>query len=283
MKAIDFRVRPPYDAFVGQFSYDSWPGNLVKSLQNLGIKDPMPMSYQHSSMEEFMQECEQNEIVASVIAGRNGVSNDALEELTVKYPGQFYFFPYVNVADIDQAKEIVDRYVLNGKGYGKGVTIEPGIPIDGKTYQVNDERFYPVYEYLEQNNLTVMLTQAIMTVPYMDNNIPYYVDRVLAVFPKMNVVLGHAGSPWGREFGALLMKRDNLYLAIDHQLLMGVGYQDYREAVNVAPDKCLFASSYPVTTPADMKAAYEHGDFIKPENREMFFYGNAAKLLGIED
>lgn len=282
MKAIDFRVRPPYDAFVGQFSYENWPGNLVKSLQNLGIEDPMPKSYQHSSMKEFMQENEKAEIIASVIAGRNGVNNDALEELTVKYSGKFYFFPYVNVGDIEQAKKIVDRYVLSGKGYGKGVTIEPGIPIDGKTYQVNDERFYPVYEYLEKNNLTVMLTQAIMTVPYMDNNIPYYVDQVLATFPKMNVVLGHAGSPWGREFGALLMKRDNLYLGIDHQLLMGVGYQDYREAVKLAPDKCLFASSYPVTTPADMKQAYEFGDFIKEDCRELFFYKNAAKLLDIE-
>ena len=71
-------------------------------------------------------------------------------------------------------------------------------------------------------------------------------------------------------------------MAIDHQLLMGVGYQDYREAAKVAPDKCLFASSYPVTSPVDMKQAYEFGDFIKPENREQFFYKNAAALLGID-
>ncbi len=47
----------------------------------------------------------------------------------------------------------------------KGVTVEPGIPVNGKTYQVNDEIFFPVYKYLEENNIPVMLTLAYMTVP----------------------------------------------------------------------------------------------------------------------
>ncbi len=119
MKAIDFRVRPPYDSFNGLFEYDKWPGNLAGCLKNMGLVDPLPKSYKNASIEEYLQECEQSEIVASVIASRNGANNDALEELTVKYPGKFYLFPYVNLADVEETKHIVERYIFNGKGYAK--------------------------------------------------------------------------------------------------------------------------------------------------------------------
>lgn len=283
MKAIDFRVRPPYDSFLGLFSYDKWPGDLVKGMKNLGFEDPLPASYQNGSVEEYLKEAEEAEIVVSVIAARAGADNDAFEELTVKYPGKFYFFPYVNLANLDETKKIAERYILNGKGYAKGVTVEPGIPIDGKTYQVNDEIFFPVYEYLEAHNIPVMLTLALMTVPYMDNNIPFYLDQVLAKFPKLNIILGHGGSPWGREFGAMAIKRKNLYLAVDTQIFRGVGYQDYAEAANYwAPDRFLFASSYPVTPHVEIKKFYEEHDVVLEKNREDFFYNNAAKLLGIQ-
>ncbi len=283
MKAIDFRVRPPYDSFNGLFEYDKWPGNLAGCLKNMGLVDPLPKSYKNASIEEYLQECEQSEIVASVIASRNGANNDALEELTVKYPGKFYLFPYVNLADVEETKHIVERYIFNGKGYAKGVTVEPGIPVNGKTYQVNDEIFFPVYKYLEENNIPVMLTLAYMTVPYFDNNIPFYVDQVLAAFPKLKIIMGHGAYPWGRDFGTMMMKRTNLYFAIDTQLFAGAGHQDYAEIMNHwCPDQFLFGSSYPVTPPQMVKAAYEHNGVVEERHMENFFYHNAAKLLGLE-
>lgn len=281
MKAIDFRVRPPYDSFIGLFSYDKWPGVLYESLVNMGIEEPAPASYRHNSIEEYLQECEQSEIIASVVACRDGADMDAFEELANKYPGKFYLFPYANLADVEETKKTVERYVLNSK-YGKGVTIEPGIPVNGKTYQVNDEIFFPVYKYLEENNIPIMLTLAIMTVPLYDPSIPYYVDQVLDKFPKLKIIIGHAGAPWGRDFGAMLMKRPNLYLAVDTQLLGGVGSYDYREAQKWNPDRFLFASSYPVTPPQENKVAYEHSGILQGKHLEDFLYNNAVKLLGIE-
>ena len=249
----------------------------------MGLVDPLPKSYKNASIEEYLQECEQSEIVASVIASRNGANNDALEELTVKYPGKFYLFPYVNLADVEETKHIVERYIFNGKGYAKGVTVEPGIPVNGKTYQVNDEIFFPVYKYLEENNIPVMLTLAYMTVPYFDNNIPFYVDQVLAAFPKLKIIMGHGAYPWGRDFGTMMMKRTNLYFAIDTQLFAGAGHQDYAEIMNHwCPDQFLFGSSYPVTPPQMVKAAYEHNGVVEERHMENFFYHNAAKLLGLE-
>lgn len=209
MKAIDFRVRPPYDSFIGLFSYDKWPGVLVDSLRNMGIAEPAPASYRNNSMEEYMQECEQAEIVSSVVACRRGANMDAFEELANQNPGKFYLFPYVNMANIEETKAVVERYVKGSK-WGKGVTVEPGIPVNGKTYQVNDEIFFPVYQYLEENDIPVMLTLAVMTVPLYDPQIPYYVDQVLDKFSKLKIIIGHGGAPWGRDWGAMLMKRPNL-------------------------------------------------------------------------
>lgn len=281
MKAIDFRVRPPYDSFIGLFSYDKWPGVLVDSLRNMGIAEPAPASYRNNSMEEYMQECEQAEIVSSVVACRRGANMDAFEELANQNPGKFYLFPYVNMANIEETKAVVERYVKGSK-WGKGVTVEPGIPVNGKTYQVNDEIFFPVYQYLEENDIPVMLTLAVMTVPLYDPQIPYYVDQVLDKFSKLKIIIGHGGAPWGRDWGAMLMKRPNLYLCVDTQLLNGVGSYDYREAQKWNPDRFLFGSSYPVTPAQEIKAAYEHSGTIEEKYLEGFLYGNGAKLLGIE-
>lgn len=280
MKAIDFRIRPPYDSFQGIFK--QIPPGLQKNYACMGIDDPLPKSYQQDSIEVYLKECDAVDIVASVIASNRSANHAAMEALTLQYPSKFYYFPYVTPSDLDGTKATVERYIKNGKGYVKGVTMQPGDPIDGKYYQVNEQTFFPVYQYLEENGIPVLMTLALLTVPYYDNNIPYYLDQVLAAFPKLKVILGHGGWPWVRDFCAITTKRPNLYLIMDTQLYRGAGHQDYAETLNYwSPDQFIFGSSYPVSNPAVIKKYYEKSDVVQQRHLENFFYNNAARILGL--
>jgi hypothetical protein len=279
-KVIDFRVRPPYERNWDFFKDEN--GNLTT---RYGF-DRYGFEYKGSvateDFDEFLKELDEAGIDKAVIPGRGlrGISNDALIELVEKYPDRFIAFPYVDPLEGQKALDDIDKYVINGKGVG--IALEPGFAAN-ETYDIDDERAYPVYEKLEKNNIPLLLTYSSFALDYFDVKSPQRIDKIARKFKNLKIVLGHGGWPWVRESISLALVLPNVYLSPDTYATTGPGAADYIAAAQtVLKDKIVYGSSYPILPlKGNVDFVREHWGLTE-ETEEKVLYGNAAKLLGLE-
>lgn len=116
-----------------------------------------------------------------------------------------------------------------------------------------------IYEEAVKRDLPVLFhqgTSPIRTAPIRYAH-PLVMDEVAILYPEMRVIMAHMGHPWQADCITVIRKHPNVYADIS-----GLFYRPYsfyncmRLAVewNVT-QKLLFASDYPITTPAENMAA----------------------------
>ena len=277
MKKIDFRVRPPYkryrDTFFANTEY------VAQIAQNLGL--PYVESLKQKSMELLIEEMDKAEVEIAVVPGRGfmGVDNEELLELVDLYPGRFVIFPFVHAVDKQKSLETVEKLVIQGKG--RGVAVEPFYGADA--YRFDDERAFPLYHLLEEHNIPLLVTFSRGFMNVLDSSAPAQIDIVAQKFPKLKIVLAHGGFPYSRELIAAAFANHNIYFVPDVYGVRFPGAEDYIKAANtVLGSQILYGSSYPVLPIAETVEYFDRESGLKEEEKERFFYKNAAEILGIE-
>ena len=142
---IDTRMRPMYGAFAEQFT----PEACAPFCRKIGMD--MPESVRTASEKAMLEEMDAAGVSVGIAPSRF-IPNDHLVEMVEHFKGRF-----VGMASIDSANtikenlDIIKRYAVDGPL--TGIHFEPGhsaVPL-----YANDPKFYPVYEYCQEQGLVV--------------------------------------------------------------------------------------------------------------------------------
>lgn len=281
MSKIDFRVRPPYKSY--NVFFEGQEGLKVFREGFLGVKEGG--SIETKSVDDLWEELKKADVELTVLPGRGafGVPTEELFEYAEQYPGKVIVFPFIDPLKGQEALDEVEQYIINGKG--KGVALEPGVPTSepsSEPYAIDDERVFPLYKKLEENNIPVLLTYSHFALPVLDANGAAQLDAVAKKFPDLKIVVAHAGYPLVQQFISVAIVRPNVFLIPDVYGLKGPGAQEYITAANtVLKDKIIYGSSYPIVPIVETAEFVENHWGLDDETKRKIFHDNAAKVLGI--
>jgi predicted TIM-barrel fold metal-dependent hydrolase len=128
----------------------------------------------------------------------------------------------------------------------------------GANYQVFDpleSRALAIYREAEWHHLPMLFhigTSGVRTAPIRYAH-PLVIDEVAMRYPDLKIIMAHMGHPWTVDTVVVIRKHPNVYADVSGLLYRPYTlYQALLQAKewNVL-DKLLFASDYPITTPAE--------------------------------
>jgi len=279
MPIIDFRVRPPAKGFLKTIMYAD-AGRRDAAARRLGM-DVSP-SAEERSMQKLFEEMDAADVAMGVVPGRvsdffGSVTNEEILELVTESAGRFIGLASIDPTDRRKAIRQIDEAMSEGL---KGVNIEPGAyPVPMHT---DDRRLYPIYAHCEDRDYPVVIMAGGNAGPDISYTEPSHLDRVLADFPTLKVVVSHGGWPWVHEILHMAFRRPNLYVSPDMYLHGMPGMDDYLKAADgFLSDRFLYASGYPFV-PVKEYAEWFLTLPIRAENMEKVLWRNAANLLGVD-
>lgn len=278
-KAIDFRLRPPYKSFSHTAFYDG-----AIEAAKAGKKN-VPEAVLQRSMELLIKEMDESNIEIGVAVARESswggqAKNSDLPGLLKEYPGRFIGVPHIQ---FDPEKNLIDtvkEYVTEGPC--SAIYMEPGFRFEKYQIHADDERLFYLYEYLEENNIPLLLQYGggVNTVEYYNPSDVYHIaDR----FPNLKVAITHGGWPQVMAFIQQAYAHKNVYISPDIYFSGYPGSQDYITAANtILSDKILFGSAYPLASLADCRAKYDNVG-VREEVLPKILYDNAAAFFGLDE
>lgn len=287
---VDFRCRPPCAPFTRDwiFNLDDKPGRPGLRGKYARMDMPLPRSLKElflkeSTLDEFFREAERAGIARSVVPLRAlpTQTNDDLVALLAACPDRFWGFAGVRpLADgLDACLADVERYVARGPC--AGVYMEPGH--DPVPWLIDDRAVFPLYDMCQTAGIPVCLLFGGLfhrtDAPDSAHYLPVRVERVARAFPRLRLILSHAGWPWTAAACAAALNWPNVYLSPDGFMIDHPGAQDYVVAANYRlQDKLLFASLYP-SVPLEY-AVDACMRLLRPQVWDKFFRDNALRVLG---
>lgn len=278
MAVIDFRLRPPLGGYLDMIMYANAP-RRDRATHMHGFEPARSASEQ--SIDLLIEEMDRAGITTGVMVGRvskvfGSVSNADLLKIQADYPGRFVGIPSIDPVDRKAAAAEIDAVAKAGF---RAVGIEPGL--NAQPMHIDDRRVYPTYAKLEDMGLAVVIMAGGNAGPDVSYTDPVHIDRVVADFPSLKVVVTHGAWPWVHQILHVAYRRPNLYLSPDQYMANMPGMDDWvRAADGFLADRFLYASSYPFT-PTDEFADWFRALPIREENRQKVMYQNAADLLGL--
>src|ERR1700730_622886 len=295
-KIIDFRNRPPLKPYKGIFDLKN--NVLMKSQMNVQNRPAntaspaMGMVDKPGGMEQWWKEIDEAGIDAVVVNGRYvggmpdfTMDNDTLAGLMKKYRGRLFGLSQIT---LDQDPDITaggGEKAIKEHGM-PGANLEPGYQMKGLGKMgtfTDDPSFWPILEVLSETGAFLLVQTGNFAGTDIWFNNPPALDRMLASFPKVNVVLAHGGYPYIVEVLGLAAKWPQLHLSADVYMFWPNGFL-YAMNLERVPEQLVFGSAFPFTA---MKAMVE--DTLKLQQQyqvsddvmEKYFYSNAARLLKI--
>lgn len=273
---IDFRIRPPLGGFLDTLMYAA--GERRDGFTRTVGFEPS-VAAQQQSMDLLMQEMDAAGVDKGVVVGRlagvlGSVSSEDVRQIVADYPQRFIGAASIDPTSRTGAFKSIDAAIESGF---KLINIEPGsypVPM-----YADDRRLYPIYGHCEDRGIPVIMMVGGTAGPDLSYSDPIRTDRVLADFPKLNVVVAHGGWPWVTQILHIAFRRPNLYLSPDMYFSRMPGWEEYVKAADTfLADRMLYASSFPFCPVKDYKAWFEQLP-IKPANLEKVMGGNARRLL----
>lgn len=275
---IDFRLRPPVGGFLDTLMYSA-AQRRDGFTRSVGF-EPSEAA-QSQSMPLLLKEMDEAGVEKGVVVGRlagvlGSVSNEDVQRIVADHPGRFIGAASIDPTNRKQACDTITAAVRDGF---KLVNIEPGsypVPM-----YADDRRLYPIYAHCEDLGVPVIMMVGGTAGPDLSYSDPIRTDRVLAEFPKLNVVVAHGGWPWVTEILHIGFRRPNMYLSPDMYFSRMPGWEEYVKAADgFLADRMLYASSFPFCPVKQYKDWFEQLP-IRPGNLEKVMGGNARRLLGL--
>lgn len=235
---VDTRMRPMYGEFARQFT----PEACEPFFRKIGMT--MPESVRESSEAAMLREMDEAGVTVGIAPSRF-ISNDHLVEMVTHYKGRFVGMASIESSNsIKENLDIVTRYAVNGPL--KGIHFEPG---HSRTpLYANDPKFYPVYEYCQEQGLVVGVMLGGNSGPnMMQHTNPAIITQLAADFPGINWFVCHGGWPWVTEILGACFWYDNIWIEPDLYMFDCPGSQEYIKAANgFLQDRFMFGSGYPL-------------------------------------
>ena len=286
---IDFHCRPPLESFAGLFEirigmFESHPNVLA----NPATSGKVPASIRafadgrDEAIDLWWKEIDECGIEAVVVTGRYledqlemSMDTDALLEYEKVYKGRFYGIAPVN---IDQpVKKATEKLEEDLKGPIRGCKIKPGYRTEDGPTTLDNPEFFPLYEIIQASGKVVQVQTGAFASPL--NEISR-VDDVMRQFPKLRLILGHAGYPHINEAMALALKWPSVSLSTDVYTFWPGG-QLYQQNIEMLQDQFVYGSAYPF---GNFKETLEQA-LALPLSEEVFekyLYHNARRLMNLE-
>lgn len=187
--------------------------------------------------------------------------------------------PTLGQAAIDEARHAVNDLKMIGFHFH---------PIMQRI-QVNDLRFYPLWEEITTLGVPVMIDVGMtgmgagmpggLGAKTRDAH-PSCVDELAADFPNLTIIMAHPGSPWIEETTAVALHKGNVFWEMSGwapRYLPDSLKKDIRSRLS---DKVMFGSDYPSIA---YERLFREWDAIgySDEVLEKFFHRNAETVLGL--
>jgi uncharacterized protein len=156
-------------------------------------------------------------------------------------------------------------------------------------FAVNDRRFYPLFELIDELKAAVMIDVGTTGMgaglpggmgAKVRHAHPSAIDELAADFPNLKILMAHPGWPWVEETTAVTLHKGNVYWEMSGwapKYFPGNLKVDMRARLQ---DKVMFGSDYPSMPYA--RILKEWGELgYKDEVMEKIFHKNAERVLGL--
>ena len=273
---IDFRLRPPLHGFLGTLMYAA--GERRDGFTRTVGFEPSPAA-QQQDMGLLLAEMDEAGVDRGVVVGRlagtlGSVANEDVAAIVADHAPRFIGAASIDPTSRKGACDTITHCVAQGF---KAINIEPGsypVPL-----YADDRRLYPIYAHCEDLGVPVIMMVGGTAGPDLSYSDPIRTDRVLADFPKLDVVVAHGGWPWVNEILHVAFRRSNLWLSPDMYFSRMPGWEEYVKAADgFLSDRMLYASSFPFCPVKDYKTWFESLP-IRGHNLDKVMGGNAQRLL----
>lgn len=205
----------------------------------------------------------------AVTASRVQSINDYIKLECDKHK-EFYGFGTMHANFEDKIGE-VERMVSMGL---RGVKIHP----DTQMFDMDDERMFELYDYLQQNKLPLLIHCGDYRYDYSH---PKRLKRLMKEFPSLVAVGAHFGGWSVYDLAYEYLKDTNCYLDTSSSFMM-LGTRRAKELIRLyGAERMLFGTDFPMW---DTKSELENFFSMKldDEENELILHKNAEKILGIE-
>ncbi len=186
----------------------------------------------------------------------------SLNDLTASYaeahPKRLVGLAVINPASPDESVRELERAI--GELGLRGVKIHPSM----QEFYPNDAALDPIWEFAQAHDVPVLCHTGASAPAHSDIfSRPMLLDEVAVKFPRLRLILAHAGRPFYAEAALLLRKHPNVYV----DLSANVGRRDgeallafvllFLQVYAGVPERVLFASDYPVFSPKEFRIQLE--------------------------
>jgi len=190
---------------------------------------------------------------------------------------------------------LIDPYHSNASKKTKQAVKEFGfsaVYVSPSHWQIpaNDPRFYPIYSMANELGIPVFIHSAMNydTQISMDLGRPIHIDPVAMSFPDLKIVATCGGWPWVNEMVGLARRHRNVYIetAFDYPENMTAGKSGWEMLLQfgntLLQDRIVFGSRGKEIE-SSLSSVIQKAKRLplKPEVKQKWMYGNAAKLFGL--
>lgn len=271
---LDFRVRPQMPVFMDGIHPNTRP-EFVRYMK-LYKANERKHHLEFISLEESTKKMQEAGVGRAVIAVSDGIDNVEVYNAVTALPDA-----YIGLASVDINAGVTEAYDDLEKAYKEyglvGLDINPYLT----GVYPNDRKMYPLYTLSNQMNKSVHIHCSINYSSYevMDIGHPKYIDRVAVDFPKLRIVMRHAGRGFSQTAGWVVDRHRNVYLDVtalhprymNPMMLMAMN--------TILRKKTIYGSSFPLL---EYTIWEEWKHIIQEGNHKFFFRDNALRALGME-
>jgi predicted TIM-barrel fold metal-dependent hydrolase len=219
------------------------------------------------------------------------VSNEYVKQIVAEAGDRLIGFAGVSPLAYDAADEL--RRAVETLGL-RGLKLHPPMQM----FDPGDPRCFPVYAMLQEYNLPILFHTGSGPTQLSDRySNPHLVDEVAVHFPRLKIILAHAGRFWYQETLTMMRRHPNIYIDISANVGKATGYgllltllTSVKEVVGDV-GRVLFASDYPWYMPKRMFELLKQAQaasqtlpaplVITDEDIAGIADGNARKLLDL--
>lgn len=224
--------------------------------------------------EETIEEMKKAGVSKAVLCSGSAQGNKFIEEMCKEHSDVFVGIAGAKLEEgtMNAYKELKNRLKNDWAGFNFGGLLQnPPMAID-------DKRLYPLYALCTDYQACAIVHSSLhyFSGAKLQLNHPFRVDNVAVDFPDLKLVMSHAGNGFGELPLVLAHRHSNLYLEVSALRPKHLS-QSYINAMNkYLSHKFIFGTDYPLLP---FSIAQEWKQYIKEENHNDFFQGNAKRIL----
>jgi predicted TIM-barrel fold metal-dependent hydrolase len=286
---IDFGSRPPLPQFNPRNAAHLAHYDVVYATSADAAQEAVPGVDDPGALDKYLRAYDDARVEYVVIHAKDvettfgiKISNEDVAAFCREHGKRFIGFAgvdphkgYAAIKELQHAVEVLGMRGLNLQCF------EHKMPM-------NDARYYPLYAKCIELDIPVGLHASInfSTKTLMECGRPLALDEVMVHFPELRVVAIPPGFPWVQELIGVAWRHRNVMIGLTpvrpkYLTVPDSGYGPLVTYGNgLLKDRMIFGTSYPLQ-PILRTVAETEALPLKPEVKKMWFYDNAARLLGL--